>query len=211
MEGWIDISQSLAAERVAWPGDVPFSRAWTLRTQRGDSVNCSAIRQSVHVGTHADAPYHVDASGATTDAWSLPQFLGRADVVAIPAGASTVAPEHLTGCTTARILLKTLCSSRPTTTWNGAFPAVSVDAVSWMESHDVQLVGTDAPSVDPATSTTLKAHHALNAAGIVNLENLRLGHVAPGTYTLVALPLRIAGSDAAPVRAVLHPNPNLLA
>ncbi|NIP80147.1 MAG: kynurenine formamidase, partial [Gemmatimonadetes bacterium] len=53
------------------------------------------------------------------------------------------------------------------------------------------LVGTDAPSVDPVDSTELEAHRVLAEGGIVNLENLVLDGVAPGRYTLVALPLRL--------------------
>ena len=36
------------------------------------------------------------------------------------------------------------------------------------------------------------------------LENLVLADVAPGDYELIALPLKLAGLDAAPVRAVLR-------
>lgn len=210
MATWIDISQSLHANVAAWPGDVPFSRSTTLSIRNGDAVNCSALQMSTHLGTHADAPYHVDDAGATTSGWSLDIFLGPAEVVAIPPEAPTIRPAHLNETTAPRLLFKTVSSQRPATRWNDTFPAISVEAVSWMRRHDVCLMGTDAPSVDPPNSTQLAAHHALNAANIVNLENLRLGSVAPGRYTLVALPLRVPGADAAPVRAVLHPNPTML-
>lgn len=210
MGAWIDISRRLSPATPPWPGDVPFSQTWTQRTDHGDSVNCSAFRQSAHVGTHADAPRHVTANGATTDAWGLSPFMGPADVVVVPPDTRYVTPEHLHKTTTPRILLKTECSSRPSAQWTASFPALSVDAVQWMQNHDVVLMGTDAPSVDPANSTTLDAHHALNNAGIVNLENLRLGSVVAGTYTLIALPMPLAQSDAAPVRAVLHPAADLL-
>jgi arylformamidase len=36
------------------------------------------------------------------------------------------------------------------------------------------------------------------------LEGLVLGAVKPGVYTLSALPLKIEGGDASPVRAVLR-------
>jgi arylformamidase len=58
--------------------------------------------------------------------------------------------------------------------------------------------------VDPFDSKTLEAHHALAAGGVVNLEGLALAGVPPGLYELIALPLRIAGLDASPVRAVLR-------
>jgi arylformamidase len=165
---------------------------------------------SAHLGTHADAPYHVDDDGQTTSGWTLSTFLGPAEVVVIPPDAETIRPAHLDETTAPRLLFKTISSQRPPTQWDKQFPAVSLEAVSWMHDHQVCLMGTDASSVDPAESTALEAHHALNTAGIVNLENLQLGAVVPGRYTLVALPLRVAEGDASPVRAVLHPNPTIL-
>jgi arylformamidase len=46
-------------------------------------------------------------------------------------------------------------------------------------------------------------HHALAGAGIAIVESLNLSGVAPGIYNFAALPLKIAGGDGAPVRAVL--------
>jgi arylformamidase len=61
----------------------------------------------------------------------------------------------------------------------------------------------DAPSVDPFASKALETHNALARTGLANLEGLVLAHVAPGEYTLIALPLPLADADASPVRAVL--------
>ncbi|HET9010470.1 MAG TPA: hypothetical protein VFN38_01585, partial [Gemmatimonadaceae bacterium] len=67
----------------------------------------------------------------------------------------------------------------------------------------VKLVGVDAPSVDERDSKTLEVHHALFGGGAYVLENLDLRGVAEGRYDLVALPQRLGGLDAAPVRAAL--------
>ena len=64
--------------------------------------------------------------------------------------------------------------------------------------------GLDTPSVDEFHSKTLDSHHALRHRGIANLELLDLGGVPPGDYELIALPLKLAGLDASPVRAVLR-------
>src|SRR5919202_1674747 len=62
----------------------------------------------------------------------------------------------------------------------------------------VKLVGLDYLSVgDP------DAHRLLLGAGVVAMEGLDLRNVEPGEYRLVALPLKIVGSDGAPTRAVL--------
>ena len=66
------------------------------------------------------------------------------------------------------------------------------------------LLGVDAPSVDGRESKTLDTHKALFGAGGWNLENLDLRAISPGHYELVALPLSLAGLDAAPARALLR-------
>ena len=73
----------------------------------------------------------------------------------------------------------------------------------WLVSRGLRLLGVDAPSVDGRESKSLETHQALFDAGASILENLDLRDVSDGPYELIALPLRIAGLDAAPVRAVL--------
>jgi arylformamidase len=68
----------------------------------------------------------------------------------------------------------------------------------------VRLVGLDSPSLDPQASKTMDAHRAALARDLRILEGLVLDHVAPGDYELIALPLKLAGLDASPVRAVLR-------
>jgi arylformamidase len=67
------------------------------------------------------------------------------------------------------------------------------------------LVGIDTPSVDPATDKTLESHKAIFESDMAILEGILLSHVVPGLYQLIALPLRIEGADASPVRAILLP------
>jgi arylformamidase len=72
-----------------------------------------------------------------------------------------------------------------------------------LADQGVVLIGFDTPSTDLYASKGLPAHQRLAARDMVNLEGLILSHVQPGHYTLIALPLRLAGADASPVRAVL--------
>jgi len=57
--------------------------------------------------------------------------------------------------------------------------------------------------VDEIDSKSLQNHHALARAGIAIVESLDLSRVGPSIYNLAALPLKIAGGDGAPMRAVL--------
>ena len=92
----------------------------------------------------------------------------------------------------------------PLAQWDPAFCAVAADTIALLASHGVQLVGIDTPSLDPQASKTMDAHNAVRRHGLAILEGIVLDDVAEGDYELIALPLRLAGLDASPVRAVLR-------
>ena len=102
-----------------------------------------------------------------------------------------------------RVLFKTEASRIPDSQWLDGFAAFAPGTIDWLAERSVKLIGTDAPSVDPVDSTELPVHHALRSLGVVNLEGLQFRNVSPGTYRLVALPLKIIDLEASPVRAVL--------
>ena len=104
---------------------------------------------------------------------------------------------------TPRVLFRTGCMTDRT-----VFPeplvCLTVELIERLAAAGVVLVGLDSPSVDRFDSKDLPCHKALHQHGIVNLECLELAGVPAGRYELIALPLRLAGRDASPVRAVLR-------
>ena len=84
------------------------------------------------------------------------------------------------------------------------FAAISADAIAAIAAHGVVLIGTDAPSLDPQNSKTLDAHQVVKKNDMRVLEGLVLDDVPAGDYELIALPLKLAGLDASPVRAILR-------
>jgi arylformamidase len=201
----LDISILVQPGTPEWPGDVPFTCGWSARIEQGATVNLSHVAGSPHVGTHADAPLHVRDGWPASDALPLEPFLGPAlvlDVSRAPAGplALDAGDPRLVGCQ--RLLLRT-----DRTIAEGVFPAawpvLSASTASLLVDAGVKLVGVDAPSVDERESKSLEVHRALFGGGAYVLENLDLRGVAEGRYELVALPQRLGGLDAAPVRAAL--------
>jgi arylformamidase len=93
--------------------------------------------------------------------------------------------------------------------WNNSavFPdqisVIAADVPAWLQKNGVKLLGLDLPSVDEIDSKSLQNHHALSEAGIAIVESLDLSRVGSGVYNLAAFPLKIAGGDGAPMRAVL--------
>lgn len=201
-----DISVLVRPGTPEWPGDAPFTCGWTCRLADGDSVNLSHTAGSPHVGTHADAPLHVRDGAPASDALPLAPFIGEALVLDVSDAAPGELPlaeddPRLAGCT--RLVLRT-GRSIADGSFPGAWPALSPATAAALARRGVQLVGVDAPSVDDWESKTLDVHHALFDSGAYVLENLDLRGVAAGRYELIALPQRLAGLDAAPVRALLR-------
>ncbi len=212
MKIW-DISRTLSDELAEWPGDEPFHFRLTKTLAEGQSVNLGGISMSVHNGTHADAQFHFDANGESIEKAPLEIYLGRAIVVDLTEAFSQSKEKHLITiedlqphaeemAETSRLLIKT-------GRWNNSavfpdrIPVIAADIAAWLQKNGVKLLGLDLPSVDEIDSKSLQNHHALAGAGIVIIESLDLSRVGSGIYNLAALPLKIAGGDGAPMRAIL--------
>jgi arylformamidase len=200
-----DLSPTIRPEIPVWPGDTPFSAKLSWSIAQGASVNLSAITTTPHLGSHADAPFHTEPRGEGIADMPLDRYLGPCRVVRVPPQ-PLIEPRHLEAidlANPARILFKTE-SVRDRRTFPERFTAISPETVALLTEKGVLLVGMDTPSVDPFDSKTLDAHHALFRGGIAILEGLVLDGVPEGIYELIALPLKMAGLDASPVRAVLR-------
>ena len=99
-------------------------------------------------------------------------------------------------------MLKTDSFPDPTN-FNEDFNSLSPQLVDFLRAQDVVMIGIDTPSIDPFTDKSLESHQAVAKHDMAVLEGLALAHVDPGIYTLIALPLRLLGADASPVRAAL--------
>jgi arylformamidase len=108
-----------------------------------------------------------------------------------------------TAVTEERVLLATGTFPDPNC-FNDDFAALAPEMVDHLHGRGVRLIGIDTPSVDPFDSRELPAHHRFIACDMAILEGLGLADVPEGRYELIALPLRLAGFDASPVRAILR-------
>ncbi len=196
-----DISPLITADLKVFPGDTPPSREVLLDMARGDPLTLSTWRSTVHVGAHADAPSHYGRDGRTIEQQPLELYCGPCRVIHVDGG--PVTPEMMPDVDTERLLIATGSYPDPTN-WTDDFAALSPELVDHLGRHGVRLVGVDTPSVDPADSKDLPAHHRFLANDIAIIEGLVLADVPAGVYELIALPLKLAGFDASPVRAILR-------
>ena len=204
----IDISQVLRPAMPVWPGDTRFEAARVSEISPSSPVAVSRLTLSTHSGAHADAPCHYEVGGRDIASVSLAPYVGPAQLFDVAAcGPRRILfadlAEPLAERVT-RVLLKTF-SRFPHDQWVSEFATPDPSLIDALAARGVVLIGVDAPSLDPETSKDLPAHHAVRRHGLAILEGLVLDAAAPGLYELIALPLKIAGGDAAPVRAVLRP------
>ena len=201
-----DISQTLREGIPVWPGDRTFRVRRSMQISKGQSCNVSEITMSTHTGTHLDAPYHFDESGLDMAAVPLQNYLGPARVVSFPVakliGAADLQLLEWEGLE--RVLFKTLSSCRREDRFERDFVYLSEDGAEFIGRRGLRLVGTDSPSIDAYSSKSLRSHKILLNHGVAILEGIRLDHVPDGDYELICLPLKLAGLDGSPVRALLR-------
>jgi arylformamidase len=200
-----DITPLISERLQVWPGDTPPSRQVLCDMKQGSNLTLSTLHATVHLGAHADAPSHYGRDAPAIHERSLDYYLGPCQVIRVAATRRAVlTPEALPGrVAAARVLLATGTYPDPEH-FNEDFAALSPELVDWLHAQGVRLVGIDTPSVDPFESKDLPAHHRFLAHDMAILEGLVLTDVPEGVYELIALPLKLAGFDASPVRAVLR-------
>jgi arylformamidase len=202
----IDISPLLRVGIGVFPGDATFQTAQTFTIGPDCPVNVAEIAMSTHCGAHADAPLHYDPSGASIDKLDLADFIGPARVIDARSENPLCGFDEISAALDGappRLLFRLMDRLDPMV-WPTGFRALDPDAVERLALRGTRLIGVDVPSIDPETSKELPSHMVCRKYDLRIIENLVLADVAPGDYELIALPLKLAGLDAAPVRAVLR-------
>jgi arylformamidase len=202
-----DLSLPISPSMVTWPGDPPVRIEPRLRIARGDAVNVSELFFGSHTGTHVDPPYHFDDQGVRVDEIPLDVLLGRAWVCEVTSehDIDVAALQGNVPPGSSRLLLKTANSGlwhRDVQEFWPDFVTLTVEAANWILEQGIRLLGVDYLSLDRPDCEGFPVHHALLDAGIVVVEGLDLSSLRTGWYNLYCLPLKVAGGDGAPARAV---------
>jgi arylformamidase len=204
-----DITPTINSRLAVFPGDTPFSEDFVMSTDLGQHLTLSKITTTVHLGAHTDAPIHYAARAESIESRSLHYYLGPAQVIEVllPRGSRLrVADLKQVAIQAPRVLFRTGSYPDPYQ-WNNDFNALSSELVDYLHAKKVILVGIDTPSIDPAEDSVLESHQAIHRHNMAILEGIVLNQVPEGVYELIALPLKIEGADATPVRAILRTLP----
>ncbi len=204
-----DISLLISPDLPVWPGDPKIVLEQVAAMDDGAEANVTRLDMSAHTGTHVDAPHHFMNDGRTVDNLPLEVLVGECYVLRVASSAGEITAEVLEKADIPKDAIRLLFRTRNSELWRRGgsgfqtdFVAVSEDGARWLVERGVKLVGVDYLSV-AAYSQPVPTHRALLAAGVIVVEGLDLSRVEPGAYVLYCLPLKLAGADGAPARAIL--------
>lgn len=188
-----DISRELFSAPL-YPGtDEPRVIPLMRIGENGANYNLSDLAFGAHVATHCDACWHFVADGPDIAAMPLTHYVGPCYVMEVPEKtliSGDFMREHLPKGVT-RLLIK-----------GGGESFLSNEAADYIKDCGVITVGTDGWSVSPLDNES-RIHSVFLGNGIAIIEQMALSEVPEGTYTLCAAPVKIAGADGAPCRALL--------
>ncbi|MCL6599941.1 MAG: cyclase family protein [Alicyclobacillus macrosporangiidus] len=167
------------------------------------SAHETRVSLDAHTGTHVDAPLHMIPGGATLETIPLTQWLGPCrviDLTGVQGGITRADLEKHAIQPGEFVLLKTRNSD--VEGFDPAFVYLAEDGAHFLAEAGVRGVGIDALGIE-RSQPGHETHKVLFEHGVVIIEGLRLAGVEAKSYWLVAPPLRLLGTDAAPARALL--------
>lgn len=169
-----------------------------------------------HVGTHVDAPLHMNVDGEAIDKVPLDWFTGPAvclDLRHVPdLGDIDIsdleAAEKKSGVKINKHIVL-LCTGFHARHWPeksvvSSNPGLTADATHWLADRGSRVHGVEGPSTDKAGMREFPSHRVCRDRGLihfewlVNLEQL----LEAGEFDFTAYPLRLSGGTGSPVRAV---------
>lgn len=217
----VDLTHTMMPEMPVFPGD-PAPCVDSVASVGGEGFAASVFSLGSHCGTHMDAPAHVREGASTLDDLSADSFVGSAVVVNCRdvAASATVGMDCITrhgqaaleAARQADFLLFDFGWGDfwSTPAYFEGYPCIGMDVVRFAAETGKKAVGFDSPSADPLDDASLTRHNALLGEGVMIIENLKcldrlhasgeLGVAGP--FRFAALPLKVRGSDGAPVRAI---------
>ncbi|HMQ33516.1 MAG TPA: cyclase family protein [Chloroflexaceae bacterium] len=211
----VDLSQTIGPDTPLFSPDWPrptctpyLSHAQSAFSGRylGTTVELSFAQLITSVGTYLDSPFHFNPEGPTVERLDLSQLVlpglvvpcaGRAPRA--PLGPDVVAGLDLAG---RAVLLHTGWSAYWGLAAYAEHPFITGELAQALREGGAKLVGCDFMLADDPNDPRRPAHVTLLNAGVLIVENLtRLDQIPPGSFTFHAVPPKLAGAAAFPVRA----------
>lgn len=193
---------------------LPAATVEPLKSIEREGWNATTLRLYSHCGTHMDAPCHFLPGGQTLEQLNLQACCGTARIVNL----APVEPRELITKSRflaavgseirlgERLLFRTDWHHRyPAPEYRDQLPRISVELAQYLVERQVRLIGVEPPSVADVNQIeeVTEVHQILFRGGIVIVEGLvNLDQIDATSCEFIALPLKVAGGDGCPVRAI---------
>lgn len=201
-----DISPILSEHTASWPQRPQFKKNTLSDMHQGSLCNTFSISMPTLFGATAISPSHVNFKTKTIDECELDAYVGHCQVIHVEVQPSGLIREPMldVDIRSERVLFAT-GTFRYDKPFQKEFAALDPSLIDELGKRGVVLVGIDTPSIDLFHANQLLSHRRVHEYDMAVLVGLNLKDVPNGYYDLSALPLKLQGLDASPVRAILRP------
>ena len=210
----IDLTLTISRTMPVFPGSPrPEFVCWSrLKT---DGYNLELLFMSSHTGTHMDAPYHFVNGGAKMHEIPAARLLGNGILVKIKKERNqTVTKKDLREFESENGTIPRGSSVFFCTGWQKFLkkdnyftenPGLSEPAAKYLTSKNINMVGTDSPSIDKGGDWKFPVHKILSKKNVLIVENLaNLEKISKPRFNFAILPLKLKNATGSPVRAVAY-------
>jgi kynurenine formamidase len=211
----IDLSYPISDDMLVYPEMERPVMQWLGRVN-SEGYNLTRLSMAAHTGTHVDAPLHFLEDVATIDALALDRLFGTAVMFNYkqrPLGQEiTLQDLESDGFEVEEssifVMHTGIQAFGETSDFNDNFPVPSNELLDYLVGKKIKAYMTDATAVDTVASSANDKHLILLKAGIPIVENLMNLHLLPDSkpFLISALPIKLAGREAAPCRAIAIPD-----
>lgn len=199
-----DITLNIENSMLSFPGDT-VPKIEKIKEASKDNYNLSKMRVSVHVGTHVDAPSHFIVDGKNIEEIPPERFLGQVQVVEIK-DKNEITKRELENINikSDKILFKTKNSDYlKEENFNDNFVYLTYEGAKYLLNKEIKLIGIDYLTIEELGAGSFSVHKLLLGNEVLVIEAIDLTGIEEGMYYLHALPLKLKGCEASPIRALL--------
>lgn len=161
------------------------------------------LSMDMHTGTHLDMPLHFVPDGESLEMLDLNRLITTCRVVDLSYLQDGISREDLMKkdlLDVSFVLLKTRNSLEDE--YRSDFIYLKSSGARYLKEIGMDGVGIDALGIE-RDQPEHETHKILLGNGILILEGLRLADAEEGIYRMIALPMKIKGVEAAPIRVIL--------
>jgi len=203
-----DVSMLIEPDMMVYKDKVSKKPVFENMANHSNGVSYETkVSLDIHTGTHIDMPLHMIENGKTMDTFDFTRLMTKAKVFDMThLEAPVISVEDIQSFNIVKddfIIFKTKNSNHDQSIgFEYDFVYVDESAARYLSHIGINGVGIDALGIERAQDNHL-THKLLLEKDIIILEGLYLKDIKEGDYQLVALPIKLKGTEGSWVRAVL--------